>query len=1245
MKSDSSHKKKNFPEERKSGNEELVAELLKQKQKLENEIQQKDKKLQQLETISNLMPGASFQFSVDKKGNFHMDYLSKGAEKIFNKPISELQDPNKMMGGLHPNDQNEFLLSIKESMDEMSLWDHKYRVKSNRDNSYIWIHGKSQPEKAADGKVIWNGLLMDVTHQKNTEAEVSRQKDEFEILINKMIDGYAKHKIICDKKGNAIDYETLEVNATYENLLNIKKEDVVGKKASEILTAEELKKWLENFGPVALKGETKKYVIYSENNKRYFEGTAFSQKKGQFTVTFSDITQHKKTLEEITSVNEHLKAREHQLEASNQRLAANDAELRRSKEMAESYLNIAAEIILRLNRKGEVILLNDSGYKLLGYEKGELEGKNWFNTCLPKDSGKKLGNRFYDKIERKEEFLNFDSEIVTKTGEYKTLLWHNTFLKDEKGNIIGTLSSGEDITERKKAENEIQKHNIFLNAIIDNSPIAIWIADPEGTAIKINKSLLKHLNLKEEQVVGNYNIFQDRNLAEQNLLTKVEEVFKKKKSARFTLQWFGERSGFDSYVNANNPWIDVTMFPILGSDGNLLNVVCKWVDITIQKEAEIALQTNESRYRKAQEAGHIGSWEYNIEDGTFWGSDEGKRIYNLDLTKKGFSAEEIMDLVIEEDKDRVNQALIDLINENKPYDIEFTVIPQNTNEFKIIHSTAELLRDKKNNPLKITGVLRDVTTQKETEKELIKAKEKAEENQKKLINSQEIARLGGWELNTETGIFTFTDSFYKIFHTTAKEVGGYQMTVQEYVEKFVHPDDLSVVTDELKKAIATGDPNFNRHIEHRILYFDGGNGYIGVRFFVEKNVQGKTIKAYGVNQDITERKNTEIELRKAKKKAEEADKLKSAFLANMSHEIRTPMNGILGFTSLLKEPGLTGQEQNKYVEIIQKSGERLLNTVNDIVEISKIETGNVKVILRVMNISKHILTLYDFFSLEAKRKGLKLLIENKLSNDESLIKTDKSKLSSILSNLLKNAIKFTKSGTIRIGCERRADMIVFFVRDTGIGIPENRRKAIFNRFEQADVEDSRVFEGSGLGLSIAKSYAEMLGGKMWVESEENKGSTFYFTVHHNAEIQLKKGEEKMSSEEGTYEKLKILVAEDDEVSQIHLDIILKNEVREILFAKTGIDAIDIAKKNPDIDVILMDIKMPKMNGLDAVKKIKEFNRDVVIIAQTAFALEGDKQKAIDAGCDDYISKPIIKKEIISMIQKNMKRKKGPAINS
>lgn len=234
-------------------------------------------------------------------------------------------------------------------------------------------------------------------------------------------------------------------------------------------------------------------------------------------------------------------------------------------------------------------------------------------------------------------------------------------------------------------------------------------------------------------------------------------------------------------------------------------------------------------------------------------------------------------------------------------------------------------------------------------------------------------------------------------------------------------------------------------------------------------------------------------LQKATQKAEESNKLKSAFLANMSHEIRTPMNGILGFTNLLKEPNLKGRQRQEYINIIQKSGDRMLTTLNDIMEISKIETGQIKISSHKIDIGTLFETLYDFFSLEAKNKELDLIVDNKLP-EEYIIVTDKTKLNSILSNLIKNAIKFTDSGTIKFGCNKEGNFIKFHVKDTGIGIPKNRREAIFNRFEQADIEDKQAREGSGLGLAIVKSYVEMLGGKVWVESEEKSGSTFFFTL-------------------------------------------------------------------------------------------------------------------------------------------------------
>lgn len=250
----------------------------------------------------------------------------------------------------------------------------------------------------------------------------------------------------------------------------------------------------------------------------------------------------------------------------------------------------------------------------------------------------------------------------------------------------------------------------------------------------------------------------------------------------------------------------------------------------------------------------------------------------------------------------------------------------------------------------------------------------------------------------------------------------------------------------------------------------------------------------GVMEDVTESKKILSDLILAKEKAEESDRLKSAFLANMSHEIRTPMNGILGFTSLLSEPHLSDEKKDKYIQIIHKSGERLLNTVNDIVEVSKIEAGMISITHSFINVIEITEEILNFFQPQAHSKGLILNFETGIKDKNILISTDKNKLESILTNLIKNAIKYTDTGKIMVSCQLKNAFIEFCVEDTGIGIPANRQNAIFNRFEQADIEDTRALEGSGLGLAISKSYVELLGGKISVESELDKGSKFTFTI-------------------------------------------------------------------------------------------------------------------------------------------------------
>ena len=450
-------------------------------------------------------------------------------------------------------------------------------------------------------------------------------------------------------------------------------------------------------------------------------------------------------------------------------------------------------------------------------------------------------------------------------------------------------------------------------------------------------------------------------------------------------------------------------------------------------------------------------------------------------------------------------------------------------------------------------------------------------------------------------------------------------------------NDLVLLNDVLPATLRGG---WKGELKNRKK--DGSEFYIQLSTSVIHDKEGQPLGLIGVAADITNQKQSELELIIAKERAEESDRLKTAFLANMSHEIRTPMNGILGFSELLKEPDLTGEEQHRYITIIERSGKRMLNIINDLIDISRIEAGQTELFFSATNINEQIDFLFTFFKPEAAKKGIKLSCHRSLPSSEANIITDREKVYAVLTNLIKNALKYSDSGLIHFGYEIKpnpnGDSVQFYVMDNGIGIPKDRQEAVFERFVQADIEDRNALQGAGLGLAISKAYVEMMGGKIWLESEEGRGSTFFFTIPYNRglsgnDFKTRKtpgGQSEISGSAGN-KLLKILIADDEEYSDFIVTQALRKFSREILHAKTGHEAIEICKHNPDIDLILMDIKMPLMDGYQATRQIRKFNNTVIIIAQTAFALLGDKEKAIEAGCNDHISKPINKEKLQAMV--------------
>jgi PAS domain S-box-containing protein len=538
----------------------------------------------------------------------------------------------------------------------------------------------------------------------------------------------------------------------------------------------------------------------------------------------------------------------------------------------------------------------------------------------------------------------------------------------------------------------------------------------------------------------------------------------------------------------------------------------------------------------------------------------------------------------------------------------------------------------KNNELVTTNELLE-----ESHSELKIAKEKAEESEEKLkLIADNLVNGMIYQvvmLDENRRKFTYlSDAVQQLYGCTAIEA----MENPDLIYGKIYKDDAADLIEKEKEALKKMSI-FKSEV--RVINPDGTirwSYYISRPRIIEGLVCWD-----GIEVDITEHKNIENELLIAKEEAEVSSRLKSAFLANMSHEIRTPMNAIFGFSELLEQAELTAEKQKKYLEIIKKSAGRLLVVINDIIDISKVESGQMEVFISEVNIAEQLKEVHAIFNPEVTRKGISLVINNSLSNNESTIRSDSHKINAILVNLVKNAIKYCDEGTIEIGVQKKESTLEFYVKDTGVGINKKRQNAIFDRFVQADIEDVRALQGSGLGLSISKAYVEMLGGEIWVESEPGKGATFYFTIP--GEIQITgdnaSGQNVMTNTktENLINKIKVLVVEDDESSEIFISLAVEELSKEIIVARNGAEAVEICRNNPDIDLVLMDAKMPVMDGYKATAIIRQFNKDVIIIAQTAFALLGNKEKLIEVGCNDYITKPIDRDELIAMIKKHISK--------
>jgi PAS domain S-box-containing protein len=815
--------------------------------------------------------------------------------------------------------------------------------------------------------------------------------------------------------------------------------------------------------------------------------------------THQDISTHKNSEQALLNANEKLLESERNIQLINEEYQAINEELRQTnealleaKEKAEeseekyrALYNNAPLSYQSLDENGCFIDINPMWSKTLGYERNEVIGK-WYGDFLHPDYVEHFRKNF-PAFKKRGYVSDVQFKLRRKDNTYIHVSFEGCIGYTPEGKFKQTYCVFKDITEQKLAEEALRRSEVINNSMVSNIGDVIVVIDKDGINQYKSPNITKLFGWKPEELIGKstWDIvypddleagrkFIDSVAAEPNLTRTTEVRYKRK--------------------DGNYVWIEITATNLF-HNRDIQGILGNYRDISERKKAEQELKESEEMLRNSQSLAHICAYstDLNIKDlakSTWKCSPEFYTIFGMDETYP-HTLEGWAGFIHPDYREEMFAYHQHVVDERLPFNKEYKIIRINDGAERWVHGTGELVFDEKGIPVRMHGAIQDITEHKQTEEALRKSED--------LLNeSQRLSKVGGWSWVVETKSMYWTDEACRIHDMSPGEIDpGTSEHINRSLECYA-PEDRPIVMAAFQRCLDIGQPY---DLEFPFTSINGRRLWIRTtaRAILEN---GKVTRVIGNIMDITDRKQAEQKLIAAKEKAEESDRLKSAFLANMSHEIRTPMNGILGFAKLLKKPDLKSENQHKYIEIIEKSGKRMLNTINDIIDISRIEAGLMKLDLEEINVNEQIEYIYTFLKPEAETKNITLSIKKSLNAEEAIIKTDSEKLYAILTNLLKNAVKYTEKGSIELGCQLKADSVSreleFYVKDTGIGVPKERHEAIFDRFIQADIADKMAHQGAGLGLTITKSYVEMLGGKIWIESEVGRGSTFYFTLPYNA---------------------------------------------------------------------------------------------------------------------------------------------------
>ncbi len=734
------------------------------------------------------------------------------------------------------------------------------------------------------------------------------------------------------------------------------------------------------------------------------------------------------------------------------------------------------ELIFKSDLEGLLIEANQNFCQLFGINHKELQDINLFSSVFP-NTIIKIKNTLESLILPPHK-CEINLQQMTKLG-LRWIHWNLVAGISDEGTIEHVHARGQDIT--YEIENtEKERNNIFPSSINKLEEACIHV-DKNGVITYANPTVLKIYRFSSKnEIIGKNAIILYANPQERETVLKFL-----KKDGKIN-DWIGLGIRKDKSIF----WMSLNAERIKNKHGDI-ETKAFFKDITEIKTSEIDEHKQQIQLKTAMEIAELG---YYITSGENANIDYvnkkamnilGFRETNFNRKLSNFWLAHIN----ENDKKNATSIHNDIYNRTKEKtSLEYRYHHPIKGEIWIKH-VAILLEEKHRNSKKILGVIEDITIQKIREQEILNAKKELERSELLLNEIQKISHIGGWDYLIKEKKMFWTKELYNIHDLKVNtKIDSLDKSLECFYKK-----DRNKILNAFQRCVREG-------IGYDFTF--PFKSHKGKKKWIRTTTQpfmnnGEVIKVVGAVIDVSQQIKKERELIKAKEKAEESDLLKSTFLMNISHEIRTPLNAVIGFSSLLEEPDISHDTRKNYNSTIKLSGERLIDTINKIIEISKIEIGDISLRIQQVDLSNLIQFHHDVFKIEAQRKNIKFKISNQISGTSAIIETDKAKLDSIIQNLISNAIKFTEDGFIEIGNYIEEDKVYFYIKDSGIGIPSDKLDLIFNQFMQVKTGPTRKYEGIGIGLSIVNAYVNALNGKITVESKLGEGSTFRFCIPYN----------------------------------------------------------------------------------------------------------------------------------------------------